>query len=109
MSSETEEMRQQMLRIVDRPLDFPSFTIYSLPGFTDVQLYRGETSVYATKAQDFSFQVTSLDAIDNSIIRGNTFTMSIAGKLFSFRVTDLRPDLEGMMIISCDLEDMSNV
>lgn len=109
MSGETEEMRQQMLRIVNRPLVFSSFTIYSLPGFTDVQLYRGEASVYATKAQDFSFQITSQDAIAHNIVRGNTFTLTNAGKVFSFRITDLRPDLEGMMIISCDLEDMSNV
>ena len=108
MAGETEAMRQKMLSVVNKPLIFSGFTLYSLPGFSDTMLFRGEASVYGTDAQKFTFQVSAADVKLHSVVRGNSFTYSDFATVFTFKITDINPDLEGMKILTCDLIGMVN-
>lgn len=106
---ETEEQRQIALQTAGKPLTFTGFTIYGIPGFSVSLLYNGERSVYGTDKQDFTFTFSALDIKAHSIARGTTFTMEDTASEYTFIVSDLMPDLEGMRIATCDLRELTDV
>lgn len=106
---ETEAQRQIALQTAGYLLTFTGFTVYGIPGFSMSLLYNGERSVYGTDKQDFTFTLSALDVQTNSIARGSSFSMVDSASTYTFLVTDVIPDLEGMRIVTCDLRKLADV
>jgi hypothetical protein len=83
---ESEELIQTVLKFTGEDLVFDSATIRGLPSFRTDRLYSSEVTNYVVEQQDFNFQVSSKDVIDNDITIDSVFTMSDNNYVFTFKV-----------------------
>ena len=77
---------QQALSIAGIDLVFQDFDILGIPGFNTSVLYKGEVSLYEVEKQNFSFQVATIDTIDNQVAIDMLFTMEDSGYQYQFRL-----------------------
>lgn len=110
MIVETEELRQEMLQLAGELLEFPSFSVYGYPGFSNTKMYDGETSLYHINATEYLFKVTSKDVETNGISSGDTFTYTDGVYLYSFKLNSAPiPDLTGFSTLNVTFKGKTSV
>jgi hypothetical protein len=75
------------LSIAGIDLEFSAgFTIKGIPGFSTSILYKGEPTLYIVEQQNFTFQISTLDAVNNSIVNDMLFTMQDNSYIYTFKL-----------------------
>lgn len=89
-------------------LTFDSFDILGIPGFNTSILYKGEVSLYEVERQNFNFQISTVDAIENLVTIDSEFTIEDSGYLYRFKL-DRPPtnDLTGWSKLNVNLISVS--
>lgn len=77
----------KILNIAGVDLEFLSgFTIKGIPGFSTSLLYKGEPTLYTIETQNFTFQISTLDAVNNTIVNDMLFTMQDSSYIYTFKL-----------------------
>jgi hypothetical protein len=74
------------LDIVGTDLEFDAFTVKGIPGFSTSILVKGEVSLYEVEVQNFTFQVSTLDCINNDLVQDLLFTIADTSYSYTFKV-----------------------
>lgn len=95
-----QEPIEKCLAISGVGMDFGIFQILGIPGFNISVLYKGEQSLYEIERQNFSFQISTEDAVKYQITGEEIFTMNISVREYRFKVERSIEDLTGWTKLS---------
>lgn len=105
---ETQEQINKVLSTMGEKLEFSSETILAIPGF-DLYSIQSYDSPYDIKKQDFYFQLSLRDFIDNGFAKGDTFIYKNLSREYEFTLDSFTDLLDGWIEIQAKLGTVTNV
>lgn len=105
---ETQAQVDNILSIAGELLEFSSGNILAIPGF-DIYSIQGYDSPYDIKKQDFLFQLSLKDFIDNGLSKGDTFIYKNLSREYEFSIESFTDLIDGWIEIQAALGQVTNV
>ncbi len=108
---ETEADIQRDLSIAGVDLSFVVVPVFTIKGISQQEFREvGDYgSPYNVSKQAYSFLVSAYDIRIKSIAPGQTFTMTVFSRIFTFKVDSFVEDLTGWVLMQVSMTGNSNV